>query len=443
MKVEVTELGPVKRALKIEVPPEEVNKQFAEIYAELNRQVQIPGFRPGKAPQSLLEQRYGKDVGEDVIRRLIPTYYEKAIRQTGIAPVVVEVPPIERVKIKKNAPFSFTATVEIKPRIELRDYKAPNPISLKQDTRTVTEDQVAKALEALRERQARLEGTPAGTALAEGLYAVLDVEGFVDLAPLEGAKKEGVLHRVGSKTPVLGIDVEEQLLGKQAGQVVEVSQPYPANHPDRRLAGRTVVFRFKVTAVKQQWLPPLDDEFAKDCGPYHTLAELKDKLREEMERALKREIEDAYKDTIVKRLEETHHFDIPETLVEREVAAMIRQKLEQEARSKGRSPVASPDEHATRQQAMKRMQEEFRPEAVRRVKIGLILEAIAEREGIVVNEADIEAEIRRMAQELRLPVEEVKKIVEAGGEDALEELRGRILADKSLDFVYRHAVIQK
>jgi trigger factor len=139
MKVEVTELGPIKRSLKIEVPQEDVNKQFAEVYADLNRNVRVPGFRPGKAPQAMLEQRYGKDVGEDVVRRLIPTFYEKAIRQAGIVPIVVEVPPIERVKIKKDAPFSFTATVEIKPKIELRDYKAPNPISLKIDTRTVTD----------------------------------------------------------------------------------------------------------------------------------------------------------------------------------------------------------------------------------------------------------------------------------------------------------------
>jgi len=443
MKVEVTELGPVKRSLKIEVPQEDVNRQFAEVYAELNRQVRIPGFRPGKAPQALLEQRYGKDVGDDVVRRLIPTYYEKAIRQAGIVPLIVEVPPIERVKIKKDAPFSFTATVEIKPPIQLRDYKAPNPISLKLDTRTVTDEQLGKVLETLRERQAQLDAAPAGMALVDGSFAVLDVEGFLDLAPLEGARKEGILHRVGSKMPVMGIEVDEQLLGKTEGQLVEISQPYPANHPDAKLAGKTVVFRIKVAAVKQKRLPPLDDEFAKDCGPYGTLAELKDKLKEEMERALKREIEDTYKDTILKRLVETHHFDIPETLVERELAAMVRQRLEQEARMKGRPQPSGPDELAARQQEAKRLQEEFRPEATRRVKVGMILEAIAEKEGISVSQEDLDAEIARMASELRMSADDIRKIVRAGGEDSLDELRGRILADKSLDFVYRHAVIQK
>jgi trigger factor len=443
MKVEVTELGPVKRSLKIEVPQEDVNKQFAEVYAELNRQVRIPGFRPGKAPQALLEQRYGKDVGDDVVRRLIPTFYEKAIRQAGIVPLIVEVPPVERVKIKKDSPFSFTATVEIKPRIELRDYKAPNPISLKIDTRKVTDDQIDKALNVLRERQAQLEAAPAGTELADGSYAVLDVEGFVDLAPLEGAKKEGHLHKLGAKLTVMGLEVDDQLLGKKEGQAIEISQPYPATHPDQKLAGKTVVFRIKVAAVKQKKLAPLDDEFAKDCGPYESLGDLKDKLREEMEKALKKDIEETYKDTILKRLVETHHFDVPETLVGRELEAMVRQKLEQEMRMKGRSQTDNPEDMAARQQEARRLQEEFRPEAQRRVKVGMILEAIADKEAITVDKEDIEAEIQRMATELRISVEDIRKFMQAGGEDSMDELRGRIMADKSLDFVYRHAMIQK
>jgi trigger factor len=325
----------------------------------------------------------------------------------------------------------------------LRDYKAPNPISLKVDQRTVTDDQIDKALTVLRERQAQLEAAPAGTALADGSYAVLDVEGFVDLAPLEGAKKDGHLHKLGARLTVMGLEVDEQLTGKKEGQAIEVSQPYPANHPDQKLAGKTVVFRIKVAAVKHKKLVPLDDEFAKDCGPYRTVAELKDKLREEMERALKKDIEETYKDTILKRLVETHHFDIPDTLTDRELQAMVRQRLEQEIRMKGRSQVADPDDRAAWQQEAKRLQEEFRPEAQRRVKVGMILEAIAEKEGIAVEQEDLDAEVRRMSAELRISAEEIAKIVKAGGDEAMDELRGRILADKSLDFVYRHAVIQK
>ncbi|MEK6526154.1 MAG: trigger factor [Nitrospirota bacterium] len=441
MKLEVTELGPIKRALKIEIPEDEVNKQFAQVYAELNRQVRIPGFRPGKAPMALLEKRYAKEVEEDVVRRLVPDYYERAIRQAGIVPVLVQVPPLERVKIKKNAAFSFTATVEIKPKIELRDYRPPNPISLKPDKRTVTDEQVDRVLEALRERQAQLHAAPASTPLAEGDYAVLDVEGFLDLAPLEGAKKEGQLHKVGSKSPVLGLEVDEHLIGKKEGEFVEISQPYPATHPDHRLAGKSVVFRFKVKAVKQKKLPPLDDEFAKDCGHYASLAELKEKLRAEMERALKKDIEETYKDFILKRLAETHHFEVPETLVERELTAMIRQLLEVRRRQSGGA--AEFQDPNKRQEEIKRLREEHLPEATRRVKVGLVLEAIVEKEGLTVEEEDVSAEIERLASELKLSADEVRRMVEAGGEESKEELKGRILADKALDFVYRHAVIQK
>ncbi|WP_447985637.1 trigger factor [Nitrospira sp. Nam74] len=440
MKLEVTELGPNKRALKIEVPEDEVNRQFTQAYVELNRQVRIPGFRPGKAPLSLLEKRYAKVIEEDLIRKLIPDYYDKAVRQAGFVAVQVEVPPLERAKIKKNAPFSFTATVEIKPSIELRDYKAPNPISLKPDKRVVTDEQVAQALDVLREQHAQLQAAPPGTALGEGDYAVLDVEGFVDSAPLEGAKKEGHLHKIGSKTPVLGIEVDQALLGKKEGESVEVPQPYQDTHPDPQLAGKTVVFRMAIKAVKQKKLAALDDEFAKDCGPYSSLEELKAKLRGEMEATLKRDIEESYKDQILKRLVETHHFDLPDTLVERELTAAIRQHMESRMRQRGKIDQA--EDLVKQQEEIKKLREELLPESTRRVKLGLILEAIAEKEGIKVEEADVAAELERLAKRLKLTAEDIRRMVESAGQDMREELFGRILAEKSLDFVYRHAMIQ-
>jgi trigger factor len=440
MKMEVTELGPVKRALKIEVPAEEVAQRFSRMYVELNRQVRIPGFRPGKAPIALLEKRYAKVVEEDVIRSLVPDYYDRAIRQAGIVPILVEIPPLERVKIKKDAPFTFTATVEIKPKIELRDYKAPNPISLKPDKRVVTEEQVDRALEVLREQHARLEPVPSGSSIADGCYVVLDIEGLLEGTPLEGTKKEGHLHKVGARAQILGLDLDAQLIGKREGEALEVAQPYPATHPDQRVAGKTVQFKVTVRSIKQKVLPALDDEFARDCGPYTSLREVRTRLRGEMERALKKDIEETHKDAITKRLLETHHFDLPETLVERELAAMVRQQIQMERQRMQ----AGTGEGAAgiNAEEMKRLQQERRPEAERRVKLGLVLEAIAEREGLIVSSEDAQAEIARLATEVKLPVEDVQRMIQAGGEDSLDEFRARIRADKALDFVYRHSVIQ-
>jgi trigger factor len=434
MKMEMTELGPMKRALKIEVPAEEVAQRFTQAYKELNRQVHVPGFRPGKAPMALLEKRYAKAVEEDVVRTLVPDFYDRAVRQAGISPVLVEIPPLDRVKIKRDSPFTFTATVEIKPKIELRDYKAPNPISLKPDKRTVTEEQLAKGMEVLREQHARLEAAPAGHRVTEGDFVIVSLAGHLNGQPLEGTKKEGQLHKVGSKATILGLEIDSHLLGKAEGDTVEMSQPYPSSHPDTRVAGKTVVFSLTLNAVKVKRLPDLDNEFAKDCGAYASLAELTDKLRGELEKALKREIEDTYKDIIVKRLIETHHFDLPETLVERELETILRQYMQQRQRRGGGEGPGTGDLTQLRQQN--------REEAMRRVKLGLILEAVAEKENLTVTQEDLNNEIHRLANELKIAHGDLVKMIQAGGQESIQELRARILADKSLDFVYRNAVIQ-
>jgi trigger factor len=245
---------------------------------------------------------------------------------------------------------------------------------------------------------------------------------------------------VGSKAPVLGVDVDAALPGKREGEVVEVTEPYPETHPDPRLAGKSVVFRVKVASVKRKKLAPLDDEFAKDCGPYASLQELTDKLRGQMEENLKRAVEEGYKDQVVKRLIETHHFDLPETLVDREVTGMIRQQLESRRRQRGGAEDLQ--ELAGRQEEIKRMRDELLPEAQRRVKIGLILEAVAEKERIRVEEADVQAEFERLASALRLNADDIRRMVAAGGEDARDDMIARLLAEKALDFVYRQAVIQ-
>ncbi|HSF67625.1 MAG TPA: trigger factor [Nitrospiraceae bacterium] len=435
MKMEVTELGPMKRALKIEVPADEVTQRITRAYGELNRQVNIPGFRPGKVPLALLEKRYAKAVEEDVIRTIVPDFYDKAVREAGIVPVHVEIPPLDRVKIKKNEPFTFTATVEIKPKIELRDYKAPSPISLKPDKRTVTDEQLDRGLEVLREQHARLEAVPPTHVIVDGDYIVLDVEGALDGAPLDGTKKEGQLHKVGSHATVLGLEIDTHVVGKKEGDTLQISQPYPPSHPDPRVAGKTVVFTLTIKSVKEKKLPALDDEFAKDCGPYNSLQEIKDKLRAGMEQALKREIEDSYKDTIVKRLLDTHHFDLPETMVERELEAIVRQHLQQHQRKGGAQKSPGAEE-------LNRLRQEHRDEAARRVKVSLVLEAIAEKEGLTVTQEDFNAEIVRLASELKIPTAELVKIIKAGGQESTDDLRTRILVDKALDFVYRNSVIQ-
>ncbi len=438
MKMEMTELGPVKRALKIEVPEDAVNNEFLKVYGELKRQVRVPGFRPGKAPVAVLEKRYSKMVEQDVVQRIVPDYYQRAVKEAGVVPVVVEIPPFERLKIQRNSPFTFTATVEIKPSIKLGDYRPPNPISLKPDSRTVTEEQVDQALSNLQEQHAQIEAAPDGAVLAEGMHAILTLEGLLDGHPVEGTKKTGYQHKVGSKTPILGVEADEHLIGQAAGSRVDIQQEYPANHPDERLAGKTVTFSFTIDAIKQQTVPELDDEFAKDCGDYENLEQLRTSIREQFETLLKKDIEDGYKEQIIDRLVQMHHFDIPEPLIDRELQTMVRQKMLRE-HQKGHGGI---DEPLKLQEEAKRLQQELQPEAKKRVKLGLILESISEKEGLTIEDEDIEEEMVKLAKQVKLPVEEVKKMVEAGGQQSREEFRERLLAEKALQLVYEFSVIQ-
>src|SRR6266571_3368076 len=357
MKLEVTELGPVQRAVKIEVPAEDVTKRFEVAYADLNRRVHIPGFRPGKAPQGLLEQRYAKAIEEDVLRQLLPDYYRRAMKETGFDPVTVDIPPLERIKVFEGA------------------------------------------------------------------------------VPSEGIKPENQLLRIGDKAPIAGLVLDDALLGKTKGQVVEVKQPDGGGTADK-----TITLRATVQELKAKVLPELDDEFAKDLGDYKTLGELQDKVKTQLEQGLQRDIEEKYKDEIMKRLVDLHHhFELPESLVQRELDAMI-QNAHQRRRMTWAEAHGEPERMPPEE--VRKLREEFLPTAKERVRLGLVLEAIAQKEGIAVAETDIEQECRLMARAMKVEPAEIKKLLLSGGQDAVEDLRSRILADKALQFVYQKAIIQ-
>ncbi|MEK6603233.1 MAG: trigger factor [Nitrospirota bacterium] len=426
MKLDVTELGPVKRAVRIEVSAEDVSKRFQDVYAELRNQVHIPGFRAGKAPQALLEKRYAKTVEDDVVRQLIPEYYGKAMKETGFKPVAVDLPPLERIKIKNGAPLVFTTTVEIKPVFELREYKGS---TLKQDKREITEEELDKAMQVLRHQHAQIETVPEDREIAAEDIVQVAIERVEGANAPGGFKPETHLIRAGDKTPIYGAVLDDAILGKKKGAAFEAGGP-------------ALTVRGTVQALKHKVLPDLDDEFAKDLGEYKTLAELRDKVKTQLERSLKQDIEETYKDLLMKRLVEIHHFDVPESLVQRELDAMAhaersrQQRLRQLASHGGGGGEPPPSFDA------RKFREESLPTAQQRVKLGLILETIAEKEGIAVAEADMIEECRQMARAMQVDVAEVVKMLKSNGEDAIEDLRARILAEKALQFVYEKAIIQ-
>jgi len=426
MKLDVTELGPMKRAVRIEVPAEAIAKRFQDAYTELRSHVRIPGFRPGKIPQAMLEKRYAKTVEDDVIRRLIPEYYRKAMQETGFQPVAVDLPPIEHLAITNGTPLVFTATVEIKPVFELQPYQG---LALTQDQRALTEEDLDQAMQALRQQYAQIETVQEDRVVVVEDIAQVAIEQVQGVTAPNGFKPEPHLIRVGDKTPIYGAVLDDAILGKKAGEAFEASGP-------------VLTVRGTVQALKRRVLPDLDDEFAKDLGQYATLAELRGAVQAQLARNLAHEIEVLYKDRLMKQLVEGHSFAVPESLVQRELDAMLHAEQSRQKRlhlmaSHGAGGGESPPAVDAGQ-----FREESTPIAQQRVMLGLILEAIAKKEDIAVAEADMIEECRRMARAMQVAVGDVVKRLQAEGEDAIADLRARILAEKALQVVYEKALIQ-
>jgi trigger factor len=419
MKIAVEEISPVKKSIKIEIPEDVVNQEFSHAYADLNRRVHVPGFRPGKAPLSILEKKYAKTIEEDVIRRLVPDYYQRAVKEAQLTPV--ELPIIEKVELKKNAPMTFLATVEIKPAIRLGTYfglKLPRPAAT-----PVKEADVEKTLQVLRERQAVLEACTPDHAIEENDYVLLDFQGSIHGQPFEGGSGQGVMVKIGSKTFVAGF--EEQLVGHKAGEEVKIQITFPPDYRKPELAGKEAVFQVTLREIKKQVLPDLDDEFAKDLGQ-SSLNALRSKIQEDLSAQLKKEEERARKSAVLKRLIELHPFEAPPSLIEREVQDMM-------ARVAARLPRGmTPAQAGLNPQAMRA---ELEPAAVEKVKGRLILETIADHEGLAILQEELEDSLNRMAQDMKVAVEDLKRLI-LSREGSLEGLRAQLREEKALDLVH-------
>jgi trigger factor len=425
MKVEVEEISPVKKALRIHVPPDIVANEFQAAFSDLKKRVKVPGFRPGKVPLSLIEKRYGHEVEEDVLRKLIPSYYQKAVEETGIKPV--EFPAIDRIEIKRDEPLSFTATVEVRPPIALRDYAG---IPIVRRNVAVTEEGIDRALAALREEHGELVSCAGEHAVVEGDYAIIDFEGKIDGKPIE-LKKGGpgvdrgriadYLVQVGSKSLLPGF--EESLIGRKKGEGYAANLSIPSDHPDETIRGKEALFSIQVKEIKRKTLPDLDDEFAKDLG-MESLTKLRERVSSDLLKHLQTEAARAEKNELIGKLVEMHSFESPSSLVQRELESIVKS-------FKQSNPGADPSS----------VRGEFETMAKDRVKATLILSAIAEAERIEVTEREVEEEIARISERLRLGVNETKRFI-LGQEKTLDGIRARLKEEKTIEGILSKADIK-
>ncbi|CUB22815.1 MULTISPECIES: trigger factor [Bacillus] len=406
--------------LTVEVDAETFNKALDDAFKKVVKQVSIPGFRKGKVPRGLFEQRFGvESLYQDALDILLPVEYPKAIDEAGIEPV--DRPEIDVEKIEKGESLIFTAKVTVKPEVKLGDYKGLN---VEKDDTAVTDEDVQEELKGMQNRQAELVVKEEG-AIENGDTVVLDFEGFVDGEAFEGGKAENYSLEVGSGSFIPGF--EEQLVGLEAGAEKDVEVTFPEEYHAEDLAGKPAVFKVKIHEIKAKELPALDDEFAKDVDEeVETLAELTEKTKKRLEEAKENEAEGKLREELVAKASENAEVDIPQAMVDTELDRMMKE-FEQRLQMQGMNlelyfQFSGQDENA--------LKEQMKEDAAKRVKSNLTLEAIAAAENLQVSDEEVEEELSKMAEAYNMPIENIKQAI--GSTEAMkEDLKVR----KAIDFL--------
>jgi trigger factor len=413
--------------LTIEVPAEEVNKAIDKAFAKVVKEINVPGFRKGKMPRGMFEQRFGvESLYQDALDIILPTVYPNAIDEAGIEPV--DRPEIDVEQIEKGKSLIFTAKVTVKPEVKLGEYKG---LEVEKIDETVTDEEVENELKQLQERQAELIVKEEGT-VENGDTVVIDFDGYVDGEAFEGGAADNYSLEIGSGSFIPGF--EEQLVGLEAGAEKDVEVTFPEEYHAENLAGKPAVFKVKVHEIKSKELPALDDEFAKDVNDeVETLEELKAQTRTRLEEAKKSQAENNLRDTLVEKAAEGVEVDIPNALIENEISRMM-QEFEQRLQMQGMNldlyfQFSGQDEAALKAQ----MQED----AEKRVKYNLTLEAIVKAENIDVSDEDVEAELTKMAEMYNMPVENIKQALGGSADGLKEDLKVR----KAIDFLVENSKV--
>ncbi len=419
-----------KIKLEIEVAAPDVDTALAKAYRKVVTDVNLPGFRKGKVPRRILESRFGPEIlHEEALELLVPPAYEEALKEADLDPVGH--PEFELVQIEEGKPLLFNAVVEVIPPVELGEYKG---LEAEQEEAGVDELQIDHHLYMLREQNARLVPREDGEA-REGDLVLIDFKGFIDGEPFDGGEAENHSLELGSKSFVPGF--EEQLIGAKPEDELEVKVKFPEEYRNEDLAGKDAVFKVKIKQIKEKQLPEPDDEFAKEVSEFETLDEMKKDLREKLLKNAEERSKTGLEESLIEKVTESSTVEPPKALVDRQIDRMIgdmenylRQQgmeLDQFLQLSGKSK----DE----------LREERREEAEKVTRANLVLDAIAKKEGITVEDSELDARIEEIAESYDDDPKRIKEIIEKQGRLPVmkEELRIR----RAIDLMVDEAKIKK
>ncbi|MBP3610890.1 MAG: trigger factor [Lachnospiraceae bacterium] len=423
-KVENLEKNMAK--LTIEVSAEEFEKACEKAYQKNKNKINVQGFRKGKAPRNVIEKMYGAGVFfEDAANELIPDAYADAAKESGLD--IVSRPEIDVVQIEKGKAFIFTAEVAVKPEVELGAYKG---IEVEKAVVEVTEDELNAELNRVREQNSRMI-TVDDRAVENGDIANIDYEGFCDGVAFAGGKDEGHDLVIGSHS---FIDTfEDQLIGKNIGDEVEVNVTFPEEYHAPELAGKAAMFKVKVNGIKVKELPELDDDFAQDVSEFDTLDEYKNDLKATILERKEKEAKSVKEEAVIEKIIEGAKMEIPDAMVDytvRQMADEFAQRIQMQGLS------IEQYFQFTGMNANTFM-ENLKPQALKRIQSRLVLEAVVKAENITASEEDVNKEIENMAEMYQMEIEKLNELI---GEDEKKSMAEDVAVQKALDFVMEAAV---
>jgi trigger factor len=420
VKVNSKELGPTKKRLEVEIPPPQVQEAVDALYRDLNKRVRIKGFRPGRTPRAVLERHYGDYIKEQAISNLIKETYPKAISQESIEPIAP--PTIDTGDLTLEGPFTYSAVVEVRPRIEVKGYKG---MRLKGKKEEVTPQEISGELERLRMMHSQLKQVEGRDRVQKGDVVLLDFQGLLGQRPIRDGKAENYLLEVGSGTMVAGF--EEGLLGKKTGAEEEIAVGFPADHPRKDLADKEVTFKVKIKEIRQRILPALDDEFARDVGAYKDLEELKERIKTDLHKAKEHRLKEELRQAAIDQLLQANPAEIPSYLVERRTDELLH---DLKLRMSGQQQDLPSEEE-------QKMRGEYEKIAEREVRASFVLEEIGKQESIEVTTEEVENRLQEMARVYQRPLEELRQ-----NSSLAAAVRRGLGREKILDFIIAEAEIK-
>ena len=424
MSLQVEKLEKNMAKLTIEVSAEDLDKAMEKAYQKQKSRISLPGFRKGKAPRKMIESMYGKGVFmEDAVNSLVPQEYTKALGECDLE--IVSQPEINVTQMEPGKALIFTADVAVKPEVTLGDYKG---VEVPKSEITVTDEEVDAEVKKEQDKNARTVAVE-DRAAANGDITTIDFEGFVDGEAFEGGKGTDYPLTLGSGSFIPGF--EDQLVGAKAGDHVEVKVTFPEEYQAKELAGKEAVFQCDVKKVEAKELPELDDDFAQDASEFDTLAEYKEDIKKNLTEKKEKEARAAKENAAVDKAIENAQMEIPDAMLN----TQVRQMLDDFSRRMQSQGLTMEQYFQFTGMTLEKMQEEMKPQALKRIQTRLVLEKIAEVENLTATAEDIEAEYEKIAKNYGIDAQKVKGILPE------KEIAKDVTVNKAIDLVKESAEV--